>query len=100
MPRTPLEAATVSAFVAAHPAWSFDGKALRCCYALKGFAAPLAAAVKLGLLAEKHDHHPDLEIGWGRLAVVWTTHDAGGVTQSDLDMAEATDTIVGAEKAQ
>jgi 4a-hydroxytetrahydrobiopterin dehydratase len=43
------------------------------------------------MLAEKRDHHPDVTIGWGKARVLWTTHDAGGVTDLDLALAEATD---------
>lgn len=83
----------VASFVAAHPDWSFVGSALRREVKLEGFSAPLALAVRVGMLAEKHDHHPDLELGWGRLAVSWTTHDAGGVTELDLRLAELTDQL-------
>jgi len=51
--------------------------------------------VTVGCDAQKQDHHPDMEIGWGRARVLWTTHDAGGVTQHDLDAATATDARFG-----
>jgi 4a-hydroxytetrahydrobiopterin dehydratase len=54
------------------------------------FASALAFVVRLGCVAEKRDHHPDVELGWGKARVSWSTHDAGGITQLDLDMAEAT----------
>lgn len=94
-----LAADAVASFLAAHPSWSFDGRALRRELRLDGFAAPLALAVRLGMVAEKHDHHPDLELGWGRLAVAWTTHDAGGVTELDLRLAELTDELAAREGA-
>jgi 4a-hydroxytetrahydrobiopterin dehydratase len=46
-------------------------------------------------MAEKKDHHPDVELKWGSVRVTWSTHDAGGVTQLDLDAAQATDAIAG-----
>jgi 4a-hydroxytetrahydrobiopterin dehydratase len=45
------------------------------------------------MIAEKRDHHPDILVGWGRTRVLWTTHDAGGITQLDLDLATATDAL-------
>ena len=54
------------------------------------FASALAFVVKVGCAAEKRDHHPDVELGWGKARIAWSTHDAGGITQLDLDMAEAT----------
>ena len=41
----------------------------------------------MALLAESQGHHPDLEVGWGRLVVRFTTHAIGGLSQNDLVMA-------------
>jgi len=50
--------------------------------------------VALGVIAEKRDHHPDMLVTWGRVRVQWSTHDAGGVTELDLELAEATGELV------
>jgi 4a-hydroxytetrahydrobiopterin dehydratase len=90
-----LDPAIVDAWVAAHPGWERtgdgkgDGVSKR--YKFPDFAAALAFSVRIGCYAERRDHHPDLELGWGRVRVTWSTHDAGGVTQLDLDAAEASD---------
>ncbi len=90
-----LDPAIVDAWVAAHPGWERTGDGgvggLKKSYAFADFASALAFTVRIGCYAERRDHHPDLELGWGRVRVVWSTHDAGGVTQLDLDAAEATD---------
>jgi 4a-hydroxytetrahydrobiopterin dehydratase len=89
---TRLDATIVDAWVAAHPGWERAGEgAIARRYTFPDFAAALAFAVRVGCLAERRDHHPDVELGWGRARVAWSTHDAGGVTQLDLDAAEATD---------
>jgi 4a-hydroxytetrahydrobiopterin dehydratase len=89
---TRLDATIVDAWVAAHPGWQRAGEgAIARRYAFPDFAAALAFTVRVGCLAERRDHHPDVELGWGRARVAWSTHDAGGVTQLDLDAAEATD---------
>lgn len=49
--------------------------------------------MRVGLAAEKRDHHPDIELGWGRARVVWTTHDQRGVTALDTELAETTDAL-------
>jgi 4a-hydroxytetrahydrobiopterin dehydratase len=91
-PRSRLDASVVDAWVASHPGWErASGEAIARQYKFPDFASALAFAVKIGCLAEKRDHHPDIELGWGRARVVWSTHDAGGVTQLDLDAAGATD---------
>jgi 4a-hydroxytetrahydrobiopterin dehydratase len=89
-----LDPAIVDAWVASHPGWERTGDGvggLKKSYAFADFASALAFTVRIGCYAERRDHHPDLELGWARARVAWSTHDAGGVTQLDLDAAEATD---------
>jgi 4a-hydroxytetrahydrobiopterin dehydratase len=93
---TKLESAVVDAWLAQHAGWERKGQeALAKRFAFPDFAAALAFTVRVGCMAEKHDHHPDVELGWGRVRVLWSTHDAGGVTQLDLDAAAATDVLGG-----
>ena len=88
-----LEPNAVDAWLAEHPGWTrgADPDALVRTYALPDFATALALAVRIGMAAEKRDHHPDLLVGWGKLRVTWTTHDAGGITELDLALAAASD---------
>jgi 4a-hydroxytetrahydrobiopterin dehydratase len=59
------------------------------------YPAGIAFAVRVGFAAEARNHHPDLHIGWARVQVLWSTHDAGGITALDAEMAEQTDTLAG-----
>lgn len=87
-----LETAVVDAWLAKHAGWQHDGSgAIAKGFTFPDFAAALAFTVRVGCWAEKHDHHPDVTLGWGKARVLWSTHDAGGVTQLDLDAAEACD---------
>jgi 4a-hydroxytetrahydrobiopterin dehydratase len=89
---TKLEAPLVDAWLAKHPGWARAGEgAIAKSYKFSDFEAALAFVVRVGCLAEKRDHHPDVELGYGRARVAWSTHDAGGITQLDLDAADATD---------
>jgi 4a-hydroxytetrahydrobiopterin dehydratase len=89
---TRLPPSEVDSWLAAHPGWEkANDTSIAKRFTFDDFAGALAFAVRLGLQAEKHDHHPDIEIGWGRARVLWSTHDAGGVTRLDLELAEATD---------
>jgi 4a-hydroxytetrahydrobiopterin dehydratase len=91
-----LAPSVVQAWLATHAGWEHPGAlAIAKTFKLVDFASALALTVRIGCFAEKHDHHPDMELGWGRLRVAWSTHDAGGVTQLDLDAAEATDAMAG-----
>ncbi len=48
---------------------------------------------RLALLAEAEGHHPDIELGWGRVAVTLTTHAAGGLTDNDFILAAKLDRL-------
>lgn len=88
-----LPAAVVDAWLAANAAWAREGDALTKSFRFPDFASALAFTVRVGMIAEKRDHHPDVHLGWGKARVVWTTHDAGGITDLDLELAKATDGI-------
>ena len=88
-----LDSATVDAWLAAHPGWAREGEAIVRGYTLQDFGAAVAFTVQLGVAADKSDHHPEVLIGWGKARVLWTTHDAGGITELDLELAEATDKL-------
>lgn len=90
-----LDPSAVDTWLADHPGWAREGEALVRSYTPPDFATALAFAVRIGMIAEKRDHHPDLHIGWGKAKVVWSTHDAGGITELDLDLAEASDAVGG-----
>jgi len=51
------------------------------------FAQALAFTNEIGALAEEAGHHPDIALGWGRVRVTLSTHDAGGVTAKDYALA-------------
>ena len=49
---------------------------------------------QVALLAEKADHHPDWSNSWNRVVIDLTSHDAGGVTERDVALAEAINALV------
>ena len=89
-PPSKLEPPAVDAWLARHAGWERTPEGISRRFAFPDFATALAFVVRVGCFAEKVDHHPDIELGWGRVRVAWSTHDAGGVTQLDLDAAAAT----------
>ena len=66
---------------------SADGKCLQREFKLDSYQAGVDLAVKVAGLAEEMNHHPDMELGYKRLAVRWTTHSAGGLTELDREAA-------------
>jgi 4a-hydroxytetrahydrobiopterin dehydratase len=93
-----LERSEVDAWLSSHSGWERTGEGagegIVRAFKLADFGAALGFAVRLGMIAEKKDHHPDILLGWGKARVLWTTHDAGGITRLDLELAEATDSLV------
>jgi 4a-hydroxytetrahydrobiopterin dehydratase len=86
----------IDAWLAQHEGWVREGtQAIARTYKFPDFASALGFVVRIGCLAEKMDHHPDIQLGWGKVRVLWTTHDAGGVTRLDIELAAATDGLKG-----
>jgi 4a-hydroxytetrahydrobiopterin dehydratase len=71
------------------PGWSLaDGK-LRREFRFRDFSEAFGFMARAALVAEKMDHHPDWSNVWNRVTVELSTHDAGGITALDFDLAEA-----------
>ncbi|MGI8641342.1 MAG: 4a-hydroxytetrahydrobiopterin dehydratase [Pyrinomonadaceae bacterium] len=57
-------------------------------FSFPNFAESLAFVNRVGAIAERRDHHPDICFGWGYAEFSVTTHDIGGLTQNDFDLAK------------
>ena len=57
------------------------------------FKSALEFVNKVGELAEKANHHPDIELGWGRVKISLTTHSEGKVTEKDRALAAEIDQL-------
>ncbi len=92
-----LDTQTLEKWLGSHAGWekaqAGGQEAIARTFKFADFSGALAFVVRVGLVAEKRDHHPDVELGWGRARVVWTTHDQKGVTSLDTELAEASDAI-------
>lgn len=91
--RSLLDERALAAGLETLPGWRVDGGALRRDYPFDSYEAGVGFAVSIALLAQRLDHHPDIEIVWGRVTLRWMTHDAGGITARDLDAAHAVDDL-------
>ncbi len=67
--------------------WKYAAGALARDYEFADFAAAFAFVARLALLAEKANHHPDIDIRYNKVHVALVSHDAGGVTARDVAMA-------------
>ena len=73
--------------------WNFFKDGIEKEFLFKDFNQALAFIVQLGMLAEKHNHYPELHNIYNRVSVRLTTHDANGVTFKDFDLAKAIDKL-------
>jgi 4a-hydroxytetrahydrobiopterin dehydratase len=71
--------------------WAERDGALRKEFRFPDFAAAMAFANRIAEAAERADHHPDLLVGWGKAEVAWVSHDVGGISERDVEMARASD---------
>jgi 4a-hydroxytetrahydrobiopterin dehydratase len=66
-----------------------DGEAIAKNFKFKDFNEAFGFMTRVALLADKMDHHPEWFNVYNKVDVTLSTHDAGGVTQNDIDMAKA-----------
>ncbi len=74
--------------------WMLEGKELRITRKFKDFVEAIAFVNKLVEPAEAAGHHPDLAISYNKVKITLTTHDAGGLTSKDFDLAKVISLLV------
>ena len=75
--------------------WTREGDEIRKEFTRSGFPAAIAFVVQVGFLAEEMNHHPDIDIRWRTVHLALTTHDAGGLSTLDFDLAARIDEAAG-----
>ncbi len=92
-----LDAAQRDAALPALAGWKMvDGRdALTRTFKFADFSAAFGFMARVALAAEKLDHHPEWSNVWNRVEITLSTHDAGGLTQRDVDLAGIIDTLAG-----
>ncbi|MEI4270637.1 4a-hydroxytetrahydrobiopterin dehydratase [Klenkia sp. LSe6-5] len=88
-----LPAEEVAAAVAELTHWDGDPQGIYRRLDFPSFRAAVDAVVQIADVAEALDHHPDLDLRYDSLRVAVVTHDAGGVTELDLELARRVDAL-------
>ncbi|AOF95509.1 4a-hydroxytetrahydrobiopterin dehydratase [Sphingobium sp. RAC03] len=85
-----------AAALAELPEWTVvaepDGISRR--FVFRDFVAAFGFMTRVAIVAEKADHHPEWSNVYNRVDIVLTTHDAGGLSQRDIDLARAVDGLL------
>ncbi|MDQ3797855.1 MAG: 4a-hydroxytetrahydrobiopterin dehydratase [Acidobacteriota bacterium] len=93
MERRKLSAEEIEANLADLNDWTVANEKLSKRFEFKNFAESLDFVNRVGEIAERHDHHPDILLGWGYAEFFITTHDRGGITERDFELAKQIDAI-------
>jgi len=72
--------------------WSRRGDALVKAYTFARFAEGISFVGRVAKVADEMDHHPDIDIRYTKVTMSLSTHDAGGITQRDLELAQKIET--------
>lgn len=80
--------------------WKKEGGAISKKYGFKGFTQAMEFVNQIAETAEAVNHHPDIDIRYNKVTLVLSTHDSGGITQKDVDLAIVADETASAITAQ
>lgn len=68
--------------------WERTGDEIRRTFVYADFARAMGFVQSVSLLAEKMNHHPDIDVRWNKVILVLSTHSAGGLTEKDFVLAK------------
>jgi 4a-hydroxytetrahydrobiopterin dehydratase len=77
------------------PRWTLQGDQIERELKFENFVDAMIFVNKLAELAEEEEHHPDIRIVYNHVTLALTTHDSGGITRKDLQMAERIESLAG-----
>ena len=83
-----------SALASTHPNWVVDGAKLRRDFQFRDFVEAFGFMSQVALLAESRNHHPNWSNVYNRVTIELTTHDLGGLSDLDTELAIAIDTLL------
>jgi 4a-hydroxytetrahydrobiopterin dehydratase len=81
--------------LAATPGWTRDGEAIHRTWRFADFKAAMIFVNGAAALAEKANHHPDIAIHYNEVTLRLWSHDAGGLTRRDFDLARRISDVLG-----
>lgn len=74
--------------------WEYHKAGIEKKFVFKNFVDALAFIVKIGLHAEKQNHHPEITNVYNKVNIRLTTHDANGITKKDFDLAKSIESVL------
>lgn len=89
----PLTSSQIARAMAKLPEWRKAGKSITRTFVFKDFPAAIRFVNKVAELAEKVNHHPDIDIRWNKVTLVLSTHENDGLTARDFKLARKFDIV-------
>ena len=93
MERTVLKDKELEKNLATLKGWTRQGVEIRKTVEQADFVHAIGFVNSVALLAERMNHHPDIDIRWNKVTLVLSTHSAGGITEFDIALAKEIDAL-------
>ena len=93
MSKPKLDEASVAQRLKTIPAWSIENGKLHREFKFVDFVSAFGFMTQVALVAESMNHHPEWSNVWNRVVIDLTTHDSGGLTDLDFDLAARAETL-------
>jgi 4a-hydroxytetrahydrobiopterin dehydratase len=88
-----LTSVQVKESLAQVPEWKKKGSVISRTVEFDDFPAAIKFVNSVAKIAEKAQHHPDIDIRWNKVTLALTTHDEGGLTEKDFEAAQKFDQL-------
>ena len=89
-----LEQEALNLYLEKIPEWKLVDHTIIREFVCSNFTSAIGLVNSIAIYSESMDHHPDIQIyGWNKVKILLTTHDRGGLTELDFDLAQKIDTI-------
>jgi 4a-hydroxytetrahydrobiopterin dehydratase len=92
-----VSAESIKGWLAARKGWKRRGNKITKDFQFESFRDSIVFVNRIASIADHYNHHPDIDVRYARVTVALTTHDQGGITDRDLDVAEQIDFATSAE---
>ena len=97
-PRRALSATEIITQLAGHPGWMLDGDganvAIQKTYVFANYLETISFVNTVAFIAERHNHHPDQAVHYGKCVVRFNTHDVNGISVTDIECAAEVDALL------
>ena len=91
---TLIDQSQLTKFIKKSPSWTIYNKTIKKEFKFDNFVDAFGFISKVALLSERMDHHPNWQNTYNKVTIELTTHDKGGITINDIQLAESIDQLI------